>query len=206
MRHLLQLILLGTLLSAPAVAQSTSEPRAVSWRGGPIERCRTMILTDFGAYVVSGTPGGGGLNVRAVADYGVLVNLDARSAIGATVFASLSRNSEFVLGPAVRYRRWLGPSQSIDLALGTPLIGSNPAPYGLIKYNLTHWVGVAVRPELRRETIVIVCDAFSCTDAPRTRFVIAGGLEFGWIPGLSLTVASGVVGLVLVAAIVASGS
>jgi len=165
-----------------------------------------MILTDFGGYLVSGTPGGGGLNIRAVADYGVLVNLDARSAIGATLFASLSRNSEFVLGPAVRYRRWLGPSQSIDLALGTPLIGSAPAPYGLVKYNLTHWVGLAVRPELRRETVVIVCNGVSCTDARQTRFLMAAGVEFGWLPGLTLTLTSGIVGAVAVAAIAASGS
>lgn len=206
MRRILELVLMLAFVPWPAAAQSTVEPRAVSWRGGPIDRCRTMILTDFGAYLVSGTPGGGGLNVRAVADYGVLVNLDARSAIGGTLFASLSRNSEFVLGPAVRYRRWLGRSQSIDVALGTPLIGSAPAPYGLIKYNLTPWVGLAVRPELRRETVVNVCDGFSCTDAKRTRFVVAAGVEVGWIPGLALTVTSGVVGLVAVAAIVASGS
>ena len=106
MRRILQLVLVLAFVPLPAAAQSTGEPHAVSWRGGPIDRCRTMILTDFGAYLVSGNPGGGGLNIRAVADYGVLVNLDARSAIGGTMFASLGRNSEFVLGPAVRYRRW----------------------------------------------------------------------------------------------------
>ena len=186
------------LLSAPVSAQETGPSRMLSWRGCPSERCRAMVLTNFGTYVSSGNPGGGGLNIRAMADYGVLVNVGERSAVGGTVFASLGRNSEFVLGPAARYRRWLGPRQSIDVGLGTPLVGRDPSPYGLVKYNITDWVGLAVRPEYRRETVVTVCDGFTCTDARRSRFVVAGGVELGWIPGFAATVVSGAVGFIIV--------
>lgn len=210
MRRQCQFILLCTLLSEPVAAQQGVSPGTLCWRAQPIERCRTMILTNFGGYIVSGSQplGGDGASVRAVADYGVLVNVGARSAVGMSLFASLSRNGDFVLGPAVRYRRWLGSRQSIDLALGTPLIGtadgSTPpplAPYGLIKYNPAHWVGLALRPELRRNRFVNICNGNSCTDARHSRFVMSAGVEFGWRPGFAMTVVSGVVGLLVLRSI-----
>lgn len=205
MRRAWGLFLGLALLPAPLAAQG-SGPASLCWRAGSIERCRAIVLTNFGSYVESGTPGGGGLNIRAMADYGILVNVGERSAVGGTLFASLGRNSEFVLGPAVRYRRWLGSRQSIDLGLGTPIIGSGPAPHGLIKYNITNWVGVALRPEYRRDIVVNVCDGGGCTDARRSRFVVAGGVELGWIPGFTATVVSGAVGLLVVAAALAGGN
>ena len=200
MRRRWGLILGIALLPGSLCAQETEPSRALSWRGCPPERCRAMILTNFGAYVSSGTPGGGGLNLRAMADYGVLINVGERSAVGGTVFASLGRNSEFVLGPAVRYRCWLGPRQSLDFGLGTPLLGRDPSPYGLVKYNITDWVGLAVRPEYRRETVVTVFDGVTWTDVRRDRFVVAGGVELGWIPGFAATVVSGAVGFIVVVA------
>lgn len=184
----------ATLLPEPVAAQQAVSPSALSWRGGPTERCRAMILTNFGGYLQSGQTSSG--SIRAVADWGVLVNVRARDAVGASLFASVgNRNSQFILGPAVRYRRWFGPNQSIDLALGTPLplFGSGddvaPAPYGLIKYNPTHWVGLAVRPELRR-------GPFGTGDG----FAMSAGVELGWVPGLATTAASGFVSLIAVQA------
>lgn len=51
------------------------------------------------------------------------------------------------LGVFVRYRRWLGRDQSLDVAFGTPVMGNSytrTSPYGLVKWNLNRWIGVAV--------------------------------------------------------------
>jgi len=162
-------------------AQQTVSPSTFCWRARPTEHCRAIILTNAGGYLVSGPASGPG----AVADWGVLVNTGARTALGASLFASQTKYG-FQLGPAVRYRRWLGPHQSIDLALGTPLYSSEGdaavAPYGLIKYNPVHWAGLAVRPEWRRGSY----------NGQSYSFVISVGVECGWVPGFAMTVAGGV--------------
>ena len=176
------------------------------WRNRPIERCRAMVLTNFGGYLQWSTiPGGEPL--RVVADWGVLVNVGARNAVGASLFVSFDSGDGVILGPAVRYRRWLSPTQSIDLALGTPVYTSDYeaelSAYGLIKYNPTHWVGLAVRPELRRQTS---SDFDNGNSSTRSSFVISAGVEFGWIPGLAMTVASGALGLLALANVLAEGN
>ncbi len=205
MRRQCLLILFCTLLPNPVAAQQ-ADSCTYCWRARPIDRCRVMILTNFGGYVESATIAGGA-GLRVVADWGVLVNVGARTAIGASVFSSYDGTDGFILGPAARYRRWLSSSQSIDLALGTPLYTSGYegvlSPYGLVKYNPTHWVGLAVRPELRRVTSSDFCNGSSCIES---RFVMSAGVEFEWIPGFAMSVASGIVGLIALAAVAASGS
>jgi hypothetical protein len=186
--HLCQFVLIVfcTLLSRPVAAQEVVSPGTLCWHARPIEHCRAMILTNFGGYLVSGPASGPG----AVADWGVLVNVSARAALGASLFASQTRYG-FLLGPAVRYRRWLGPNQSIDFALGTPLFSSDGdaalAPYGLVKYNPVHWAGLAVRPEWRRGSY----------NGQTYSFVISAGVELGWVPGFAMTLASGAVAVAL---------
>jgi hypothetical protein len=165
-----------------------------------------MILTNFGGYVESATISGAA-GLRAVADWGVLVSVGAGTAVGASLFSSYDATDGFILGPAVRYRRWLSPRQSIDLALGTPMYTSGYdgalSLYGLIKYNPTQWVGFALRPELQRVRSTDFCKRNSCT---RSRFVMSAGVEFGWVPGFALTAACGGVMLLTLLALAASGS
>src|SRR5438034_2647716 len=130
-----------------------------------------------------------------MADWGALANVGPRQAVGASFFASLDADA-FVLGPAVRYRRWIGADQSVDIALGTPVVSSDYgptlSPYGLVKWNPAHWVGIALRPEVRRP--VTTCDQSGCRSG--SRFVGSAGVEFGWVPGLSLTFPGSVTALV----------
>lgn len=185
MRRELILMVSCALLPTWMAAQQVARP--VCWRARPMENCRAVILTNAGGYLVSGPASGPG----AVADLGVLFNVGARTALGASVFASQTRYG-FELGPAAHYRRWLGPDKSIDLALGTPLYSSEGsvavAPYGLVKYNPVHWAGLAVRPEWRRGSY----------NAQPYSFVISVGAEFGWVPGSVMTVIGGVAALALV--------
>ena len=194
MRRWLLLLLSCALLPGILTAQRSSRSSPACWRARPQERCRVIILTNFGGYVQS-RAAQGETHFRAMTDWGALAHVGPRDAVGVSFFASLDADA-FVLGPAVRYRRWIGPDQSVDIALGTPVLssdyGATLSAYGLVKWNPVHWVGIALRPEVRRP--VTTCDQTGCRAG--SRFVGSAGVEFGWVPGLSLTFAAGAVGLV----------
>jgi hypothetical protein len=192
MRRQWRLVLFGMLLCRPLAAQEATGPCDFCWHAQPKEHCRTTILSNFGAYYVVTGSSSGGQPMRAVGDYGVLVNVGAQTAIGLSLFASFDTD-ELVLGPAVHYRRWFGSSQSLDLSLGMPLTSQYDmqytpvyTPYGLIKYNPVHWFGIAVRPELRRYS-------------GQSHFMMSIGAEVGWIPGVAMTAAFGSAALLVAA-------
>jgi hypothetical protein len=125
---------------------------------------------------------------RALGDWGLLVNLGGRDAIGVSVFGSVRSKApghEAELVGLARYRRWLGPDRSLDLGIGMPLIVDNTdvrrAPYGLVKFNFDRRLGVALRPELRR-TI-----SFTSEPRPRTKLFLSAGVEIGEPPGFALS-------------------
>ncbi len=134
--------------------------------------------------------------IGLVAACGVMMNVGRRDAIGASFFA-LGDIDGFTAGPAVRYRRWLGPQASLDVSVGTSIVAShsirnNPIKtgslYGLVKWNPEPWFGVAARPELIRRTVVTSCGPFGCTFDTRSEAQLSFGVEFSWVPGLVLTV------------------
>src|SRR5712691_9965468 len=115
--------------SEGVLAQAAPDPTAarastrLCSRARPKPACSAFVLTNFGIY---GTLGRHAHELEPlVADWGLMVNISARDAIGASVFASLE-NVEvgpFVgFGAAVRYRRWLPSSGSFEVAVGTPLL------------------------------------------------------------------------------------
>ena len=128
---------------------------------------RTTLLTNFGVYAVGhrerepSSYGTNGLpdawrtrtevSFRVLADWGVLVPLDARRGVGASVVVSLDDDYSFV-GLYGRYRHRIDAARSVDVAVGIPITrGDGTRPLGLLKYNMTRHVGVALRPELRSE-------------------------------------------------------
>ncbi|OLB17462.1 MAG: hypothetical protein AUH12_04415 [Gemmatimonadetes bacterium 13_2_20CM_69_8] len=131
----------------------------------------------------------GDFPLGGVVDWGLMVNVSTRDAIGTSVFASLDPLG-FGLGPAVRYRRWLPPSGSFEVAVGTPLTRWSP----------NQWFAVAARPELvHRPVFFWGGPTNTCTSEVQWRRRVPLGVEFGWVPGLALTAASGftIVGLFL---------
>ncbi len=204
MRHLTLLCipsLLAWFENLPAQAAQDSAagqtPTRLCYRARPKPACSTFILTDFGGYLVTGDfPLGG------VVDWGLMVNVSTRDAIGTSVFASLDPLG-FGLGPAVRYRRWLPPSGSFEVAVGTPLTRTNDirgAVFGLVRWSPNHWLAVAARPELvHRPVFLCGGPTNTCTSEVQWRRRVPLGVEFGWVPGLALTAASGftIVGLFL---------
>jgi hypothetical protein len=140
-------------------------------------------------------------------DWGLMANVGGRTAIGASFFA-LWDDDGCAAGPAVRYRRWLRRAGSLDVAIGAPITGDRiktGSLYGLVKWNPVHWFGVALRPEFVRQ-IVNTCGVGTCTLDTRSRAKLWLGVEFGWVPGLVLPVATGVAALVAWSACGCSGN
>src|SRR5207244_5019137 len=97
---------------------------------------------------------------REVADRRSLPNGTPRDAVGASVFASLDRLG-FVVGPAVRYRRWLSSAAALDIAAGTPLLSTTDiqsgSVFGLVRWSPNDWFSVEAQPEVVRRFVVISC-------------------------------------------------
>jgi len=180
-----------------------ARPTPLCYHARPKPACSAFVLTNYGSYVVTGD-----FPVGVVVDWGWMVNVSTRDAIGASVFASFDPSPlGFRLGPAVRYRRWLPPAGSFEVALGTPLAGGpfgngggdvRGAVFGLVKWSLDQWFAVVARPELLHRSVGI-CGAptYTCTSEVQWRWRVPLGVEFGWVPGLALTIASGVTVLAL---------
>lgn len=88
-------------LRAAAQDSARAEPRCVAGRPSP--NCGTELLTNFGIYGITSTHSSGG-HFRVAADWGPLIDVGRRSAVGATVFASLDADG-ILIGPAIRFRR-----------------------------------------------------------------------------------------------------
>ena len=196
----LTLLFIALLLawSEPAPAQGAP----LCYRARPRPACSAFVFTNFGAYLVLSQDGTNDTPFREVADWGFMANVTPRDAVGASVFASLDPLG-FGLGPAVRYRRWLPPSGSFEVAVGTPLTRTNDirgAVFGLVRWSPNHWFAVAARPELvHRPVFFCGGPTNTCTSEVQWRRRVPLGVEFGWVPGLALTAASGftIVGLFL---------
>jgi len=193
------------MLPAQAARDSSAagqRPTPLCYRARPKPACSAFILTNFGGYVVTGDfPAG------VVVDWGWMANVSTRDAIGTSVFASFDPSPlRFRLGPAVRYRRWLPPSGSFEVAVGAPLVGPlgstnddvRGAVFGLVKWSPNQWFAVAARPELvHRPVFFCGGPTNTCTSEVQWRGRAPLGVEFGWVPGLALTVAGGVALLAL---------
>lgn len=181
---------------AQAVRDSAvgAAPRSLCYRARPKPGCSAFVLTNFGSYLVLGRAASGNTPLRAVADWGLMVNVSARDAVGASVFVSADRDG-YGLGPALRYRRWMGRSESLELAVGAPLaIGGDNykmetgSVFGLVKWSPNHWFAVAARPELIRGPVFPGCGPTSCPgNVVPSRLRLSLGAEIGWLPGLAAT-------------------
>jgi hypothetical protein len=167
----------------------------VSFRAHPLSDCRVFFLSNAGGYLKlsassSIPPSGTQSNLRAIWDWGVMVNISPRDAIGASWFVTWDED-DVTTGPVAHYRRWFDGSRSLDVAIGTPVTGGNELEtgsiLGLIKYNFVDWFGVAVRPEYAR---------YGAAGSWARVFV---GMEFGWYPGVGLTVVGGAVSAAAIA-------
>jgi hypothetical protein len=176
---------------APLAAQEPTPPAAPGGfclRARPKPECAAFAVTTIGGFVMFGRSNGESSSMRGVLDYGFMFNTSARDAFGGSFFASLD-GSGFALGPAVRYRRWLTTTSSLEVAVGKPFLGDEAqgAVFGLVKWSPNHWLAVAARPEIRRG---VVCGTSTCAYKSQGRLSL--GTEVGAAPGLVLTGVAGV--------------
>lgn len=178
------------LLTGP-VALSAQARGPLCYRARPKPDCGAFLLTNFGAYLMVGKDDWGDSPLREVADWGAMVNVGEKDAVGGSVFASLDR-AGLLLGPEVRYRRWLSASAALDVAVGTPLVSSSGniasgSITGLVRWSPSPWLAVAARPEALRWTSAVSCSPSGCITASRYHPRLSLGVEIGGIPGAVFT-------------------
>jgi len=167
-----------------SVAVRSADTSSVPSR--PHAERRAFLVTNAGAYVQLGS-GIGGRRISAIVDMGAMVDLSAKNAVGGSWFIT-GEDEGLSTGPVLRWRRRLGPTQSIDVGVGTPIAGPESVRpgslLGLVKYNPAPWFGVAARPELVRYTDHYDPSSFQRVSGTRTRLSV--GAEFGGKPGRAL--------------------
>lgn len=173
-----------------------SGPKPLCFYGRPKPTCSAFLLTNFGLYVVAPVDEGDS-RFRAVADWGAMVNVSTRVAIGASWFASVDEVG-FMVGPTARFRRWSSTRSSLEVGVGTPLYSSDEqrsgSILGLVRWSPTSWLAVTARPETVRRPVYSTIGEYLGT---RSRGRVSFGMEAGEVPGLVLTGAGGVAMLVL---------
>jgi hypothetical protein len=182
--------ILSLLLAVP-VALSAQGAAPLCYHARPKAHCGAFLLTDFGGYVLVSKDDWGGTSYREVADWGAMVNVGAKDAVGGSVFASLDR-AGLLLGPEVRYRRWLSASAALDVAVGTPLVRSSGdiasgSITGLVRWSPNPYLAFAARPEALRWTSVVSCGPAGCLTATRYHPRLSLGVEIGGVPGVVFT-------------------
>jgi hypothetical protein len=101
--------------SAPELA--AQEPVAVGaaddlcFRARPRSECRAFFVTNAGPYVQLDA-----LDVdriRFTVDLGAMVNVSSKNAVGGSWFVFGQSGENVSMGPSLRWRRWLGPTESV---------------------------------------------------------------------------------------------
>ena len=126
-RHRITLLAMGSSLLLTMALPSITQAQ-LCFRGHPSPRCEGFAILEFTA--------GARLNSQAIEpgyrepnrvyvswSAGYLHNLGDRSALGAA-FKLAADDDGNRYGPVLRYRRWLGPTWSLDLAPGL-IVGGN---------------------------------------------------------------------------------
>ena len=203
MRVLAGIALVVVATVAPLAAQGSpplGAPGRFCLHARPKPDCAAFAITNVGGFVMFGHSNGTSSGMRGVLDYGFMINTSTRDAFGGSVFASLDQDG-FAIGPAIRYRRWLTATASLEVAVGKPVAGDEAAGavFGLVKWSPNHWLSVAARPEIRRG---VVC-ASTCGYQSQARLSL--GTEIGAAPGLVLTGIGGVGFVAFLAILIAAG-
>jgi hypothetical protein len=148
-----------------------------------VAQSKPVWLTNFGVYSEFSAPSVA--PNRAVWEFGVLYS-GPRDAFGATLvaeesgFAHTGLFSHWVAEPgvALRYRRWIDESRSVDLSIGGLMgRGGRLSAFGVVTFNLAHWIGVSLRASHGEGSVGV-----SLSDAP--------GAILGGVAGLFAIVAA----------------
>ena len=187
---------LASLPGGAPSEESTTHQLSVRLHARPLPEQKSFIVTDAGLYYELTNNLDVGDRFRWVWDLGVMFNVGTRNAIGASWFVTADFY-EIAIGPELRYRRWFGHEQSVDVAIGTRLPTgslSNGSVIGLVKYSPVQWLGIAVRPEsIRHEEYDVTTNTTHTVTSGR----VYAGLELSGVPGASVFGVSAVIAVLL---------
>ena len=137
-------LLCGVLAAhTPASGAQAQEARTdpFCWQGRPLPRCRAFALFELGYFEALATtrvreptpfPEAPERNEPAIGRHltwnvGAMRNLDARTAVGGALVIGASLDQGPFVAATARWRRWAGPSASVELAAG-PGVAQVPVP------------------------------------------------------------------------------
>jgi len=141
-------------LGSPAAAAGQT-----CFRGHPQPRCSGFTVLEFtGGIRLNQKPGPTDQSAGfAYWSGGYLRNIGPRSALGAA-FKLTADTDGHRYGLVLRYRGWLGPTSSIDLAPGLFVAGKDnytafrfPSPTADVAFNYRDWIGLAVGVDALRQ-------------------------------------------------------
>lgn len=141
-----------TLGSNPPVKNT----KKFSFQEKPGSQCRSFLITEFGYLLRFDVERYTDRRHYANWELGGMVNQGENSALGATFFFTLDQEYEEPrIGIKARYRRWISPNSSLDIAPGVILYGWRrhfkfPSFAGHIGLNLGNWFALVGQVESTR--------------------------------------------------------
>jgi len=136
--------------------QNVKKAKKFCFRGKPKPECNSFLITEFSYLYRFDKSPGEDLRHYLTWEFGGMVNRDEHSAIGATLFLCIDQDyDEPRIGLKTRYRRWLNPKTSLDIAPGILLSGwkkkfSFPSFTGHVGLNLADWFALSAQVEAIR--------------------------------------------------------
>ena len=207
-RHLVLPLAVLACIGAPLTARAQAAHDSavgipgVCWNARPAPACKMLLITSFGAYL--DFPQENGVNEhRLEGELGLMVNVAPRDAVGATFVFLTDKNGRFSQGLALRYRRWLGARNSVEVAAGyrggADLIDKG-AVIGMVKYNFGPTFGLILRPELLQSCPPWWGGLCVRTGPAVSRLRVPVGVELGSSLGVEAAALVGLVAFVISAA------
>ena len=162
-KSLILLVLIALLIISPALHAK------IKFRGKPLPECKMFFITEAGGFLTKDVDL---VEFGLTTEFGLMFNLNKRSALGATVFHQMGADLNGV-GFKVRYRHWLNSSFSVDISPGLWLLSEwkTPAFTGHVGLNFKDWIVLFAQMNNQRGTLF-------------SRKVFSLGIKLGSYPGI----------------------
>jgi hypothetical protein len=162
-----------------------SEAEAQSCYLRPSAECSSIWLSEFRVSRYLTGPESVRRAHYMTSHIGYLASLRGASAIGGALF--IGNHDGLFAGVQVRYRRWLGPTKSLNVGLGVSPISEvfqGTPVFAELGLNVRDYVGVVLGLQTVREEAG-VCTVAPCSEPPQggKRIASTVGLQLGSVPG-----------------------
>lgn len=162
-KSLVLLVLIALLIISPALHAK------IHFRGKPLPKCKWFFITEAGGFLTKEVDF---FEFGLTSEFGLMYNLNKRSALGATIFHQFRADLNG-MGFKVRYRHWLNSSFSFDISPGLWLWSEcgHLTFTGHVGLNYKDWVALIAQIDNHRGILF-------------SRKVFSLGIKFGSYPGI----------------------